>query len=93
MLTSVEKTGRLVVVDGAWKTCSVAAEIAATVADEAFHALKAPIVRVCLPDVPAPCSPTQEAAYYITDEDILQGVQAVLKSSPGERRDALRSAG
>jgi pyruvate dehydrogenase E1 component beta subunit len=93
VLTSVEKTGRLVVVDGAWKTCSVAAEIAATVADEAFHALKAPIGRVCLPDVPAPCSPTQEAAYYITDEDILHGVQAVLKSSPGERRDALRSAG
>jgi pyruvate dehydrogenase E1 component beta subunit len=83
----------LVVVDGAWKTCSVAAEIAATVADEAFFALKAPIVRVCLPDVPAPSSQSQELAYYITDEDILHGVQSVLESLPGERRNVLRPAG
>jgi acetoin:2,6-dichlorophenolindophenol oxidoreductase subunit beta len=86
VIQSVEKTGRLVVVDGAWKTCSVAAEIAATVACEAFYALKAPIARVCLPDVPAPSSKSLEQAYYITEEDILREVRNVVECRPGVRR-------
>jgi pyruvate dehydrogenase E1 component beta subunit len=85
VIQSVAKTGRLVVVDGAWKTCSVSAEIAATVADEAFHSLKAPIARVCLPDVPAPSSKQLEAAYYITDQDILDGVQSIVGGQGAKR--------
>jgi pyruvate dehydrogenase E1 component beta subunit len=64
VLESVRKTTRLVVADGAWKTCGIAAEIAATVAEEAFEHLEAPIARVCLPDVPAPMSATLEKSYY-----------------------------
>lgn len=58
---SVRKTGRLVVADEASRTCSVASEISATVAEEAFDALKAPIARVARPPVPMPYSPSLEA--------------------------------
>lgn len=78
VLTSVSKTGRLVVADAAWMTGGVAAEIAATVAGEGFHALKAPIRRVCLPDVPAPTSRALEKSYYPDADDIVTAVEKVL---------------
>lgn len=62
--TSVRKTGRLIVADGGWTTCGVAAEIVATVTGEVFPYLKAPVVRVTLPDAPAPTSASLERAYY-----------------------------
>ena len=52
ILESVERTGRLVVVDEATPRCSMAADIAALVADKAFGALKAPIRRVTAPHTP-----------------------------------------
>ncbi|MGX7874499.1 alpha-ketoacid dehydrogenase subunit beta [Mesorhizobium sp. ORM6] len=63
ILESVTETGRLVVVDEANPRCSVASEIAAFVADKAFHALKAPIRRVTAPHTPVPFAPVLEAAY------------------------------
>lgn len=59
ILSSVKKTGRLVVVDEAQATCGASAEIAALVAedDEAFGCLKAPIQRVTRKPVPVPFSP------------------------------------
>jgi pyruvate dehydrogenase E1 component beta subunit len=61
---SVRKTGRLVIVDEAPPTCSAAAEIAATVAEDAqtFRALRAPVARVCAAAVPVPYSPALEQA-------------------------------
>jgi pyruvate dehydrogenase E1 component beta subunit len=70
ILRSVAKTGRLVVVDPAHKTCSAASEIAALVAEEAFGDLKAPIVRVTAPDVQVPFSPALESLLYPTKEKI-----------------------
>jgi pyruvate dehydrogenase E1 component beta subunit len=64
VLASVRKTGRLLVADTGWKTAGVSAEIAATAAEAAFDALKAPIARVTLPDVPAPTSWSYERHYY-----------------------------
>jgi acetoin:2,6-dichlorophenolindophenol oxidoreductase subunit beta len=75
---SVRKTGRLVVADSAWKTCGVAAEIAATVAGEVFDHLRAPISRVCLPDVPAPTSAPLEQAYYVGANHIVSAVEESL---------------
>lgn len=46
VLSSVAKTGRLIVVDECNPRCSIASEIAATVAEEGFDLLKAPIARV-----------------------------------------------
>jgi pyruvate dehydrogenase E1 component beta subunit len=74
---SVRKTGRLVVADAAWKTCGMAAEVAATVAEEVFDALKDPVARVCLPDSPAPTSGPLEKAYYIGADDIVRAVEEV----------------
>ncbi len=75
---SVRKTGCLVIADSAWKSCGVAAELAATVAEEIFDALKAPIARVCLPDVPAPTSATLERAYYIGEENVVSAAERML---------------
>ena len=78
ILGSINKTGRLVISDAAWTTCGVAAEIAATMANEGFSFLKAPIVRVCLPDAPAPTSLPLEEAYYPGAETIVSAVEKLL---------------
>lgn len=61
---SVAKTGRLVIADPAHKTNGFAAEIAALVAEDCFDALRAPIRRVCTPDVQIPFSPALEHTLY-----------------------------
>ena len=76
--SSVGKTGRLVIADAAWMSGGIAADIAAAVAGDIFHALKAPIGRVCLPDVPAPTSAALERAYYVGADDIVANVEKVL---------------
>ncbi len=75
---SVWKTGRLVVADGGWRTCGFAAEIAATVAEQAFGALTGPVLRVALPDAPAPMSKTLETVYYPSADDILAAVRRLV---------------
>lgn len=80
VLRSVAKTGRLVVVDAAWKTCGVAADVAAVIADEGFKHLRGPVRRVCLPDVPAPSSVYLEKEYYFTVSDVLEEVTAMMTS-------------
>jgi acetoin:2,6-dichlorophenolindophenol oxidoreductase subunit beta len=78
ILESVAKTGRLVVVDLAPGTCSVASEVAATVAEQAFERLKAPIVRLTAPDVPVPFSPDLERLMYPTAQSIAAAVRKLL---------------
>ncbi len=78
ILASVQKTGRLVVVDGGWRTCGLAAEVSALVSERAFGALKAPVVRITLPDCPAPASAILENAYYRTSTDIIRAVKSIL---------------
>ncbi|MHC1751579.1 alpha-ketoacid dehydrogenase subunit beta [Humidesulfovibrio sp.] len=74
ILQSVARTGRLVVTDTGWKTGGVTAEISAMVAEKGFGSLKAPIVRVCNPDLPTPSGYTLERAYYIGKDDIKAGI-------------------
>lgn len=76
ILQSVAKTGRLVVVDIAHKTCSAASEISAMVSQEGFWDLKAPIMRVATPDVHVPFSPPLEEAMYPTVDKIIVATQA-----------------
>jgi pyruvate dehydrogenase E1 component beta subunit len=63
VLESVEKTGRLVVVDEANPRCSIATDVSAIVAQNAFGALKAPIGMVTAPHTPVPFSPDLEDLY------------------------------
>jgi len=54
IVATVAKTRRALVVDEGWKTCSLAAEIVATIVENAFYELDAPIARVCSAEVPIP---------------------------------------
>jgi len=76
---SVRKTGRLVTADVGWRSFGFAAEIAAFVCEKAFKYLKAPIVRITLPDVPAPASSVLENIYYPNSDDIIKAIEEVIQ--------------
>lgn len=63
IIDSVVKTGRLLVASDDMKTGGVGAEIAATVFEEALEHLRAPVSRVCSPDLPIPFAPPLEKEY------------------------------
>jgi pyruvate dehydrogenase E1 component beta subunit len=78
ILASAKKTGRVVVVHEANRMCGVGAEIAAIVAEKAFDALKAPVLRITSPDVPAPSSYPLELAFTPQADAITQAVESLL---------------
>jgi pyruvate dehydrogenase E1 component beta subunit len=78
ILDSVEKTGRLVVVDESNPYCSMASEIASLVVCEAFDFLKAPVVKVTAPHTPVPATPSLEQAYIPSAAKIETAVRTVL---------------
>ena len=78
ILTSVEKTGRLIVADEGWLTCGFASEVSAIVAEQGITFLDAPIVRVGAPDVPCPFSPPLEDAYIPGENDLREAIRKVL---------------
>jgi pyruvate dehydrogenase E1 component beta subunit len=75
ILRSVEKTGRLVVVDQATRHASAAAIIAAEVASEGFSSLKAPIELVTSLDATIPYSEPMEAYLMPDEEKIVEAAQ------------------
>jgi pyruvate dehydrogenase E1 component beta subunit len=80
ILRSVKKTRRLVIVDGGWKTCGIGAEISARIAEsELFKELKAPIMRISLPDVPAPASSALEKVFYPRKERIVSAIRSLVE--------------
>jgi pyruvate dehydrogenase E1 component beta subunit len=78
ILRSVEKTGRVVLVDQAPRHASVAALIAAEIAEAGFHALKAPPRLVTALDYPVPYSKPLEEYVLPSVEKIVQAVRGVL---------------
>jgi pyruvate/2-oxoglutarate/acetoin dehydrogenase E1 component len=82
---SVENTGRLICVDEANPRCSIAADVSAMVAQEAFDALKAPIRMVTAPHTPVPFSPALEDLYVPSADSIAAAVRKIMG---GERRAA-----
>lgn len=78
ILKSVKKTGRLAIADGGWRSFGIAAEIAAVVFEEGFEFIQAPVVRITLPDAPAPASRSLEKAYYPTSADIVNAIRKVV---------------
>lgn len=75
---SVEKTGRLLIVDEAFALYGVGAEIAAQISDVAFDALDAPIRRVNGVATPTPYSPPLESAVVPNVETIVQAIRELL---------------
>ncbi len=78
VLESVAKTGRFVAVDESFPACSAASEWAATVAEEAFYHLKAPVQRVSNADVPMPFSPVLEKAVIPSAADVVAAARKTL---------------
>ncbi|MEZ5621918.1 MAG: alpha-ketoacid dehydrogenase subunit beta [Burkholderiaceae bacterium] len=78
VIESVEKTGRLVCVDEANPRCSIAADVAAQVAQSAFGALKGPIQMVTAPHTPVPFSPTLEDLYIPGAAQIVEAVRRTM---------------
>jgi acetoin:2,6-dichlorophenolindophenol oxidoreductase subunit beta len=80
IISSVSKTGRLVVVDEACQTCGAAAEIVSTVVENktAYGHLKAPPKRVCGLDIPIPFSPPMEQYVIPNKEKIVAAVRELI---------------
>jgi acetoin:2,6-dichlorophenolindophenol oxidoreductase subunit beta len=77
ILESVENTGRLVVVDEATPRCNLATDISATVAQDAFGSLQAPIQMVTAPHTPVPFSDALEDAYMPDAQKVVNAAKAV----------------
>lgn len=78
ILTSIAKTGFVIVADTGWKTGGVSAEISALIAEKGFASLKAPILRVASPDVPTPAGYTLEEAFYPGSKEIIAAAHEIL---------------
>lgn len=79
ILTSLEKTGRLVVVEEGHKTGGVGAEIAGIVAEEGIYDLLGPIKRVAALDVPIPYHPAMESFVLPNEAKIIEGIREVMR--------------
>ena len=78
ILASVEKTGRLVVVDEDYIRCGVGAEIAFQVQEKLFKSLKAPVERVGNLNIPIPVASNLMRAVMPTKEKIIAAVKKTL---------------
>ncbi|HEV2078962.1 MAG TPA: pyruvate dehydrogenase complex E1 component subunit beta [Allosphingosinicella sp.] len=77
VLTSLGKTNRLVCVEEGWPVCSVSSEIMATVMEQGFDDLDAPVLRVTNVDVPLPYAANLEKLALIKVEDVVEAAKKV----------------
>jgi pyruvate dehydrogenase E1 component beta subunit len=77
ILSSVKKTHGLVVVDEDNPRCSLATDVIALVADQAFDYLDAPCKMITAPHTPVPFSPTLEDVYIPSVDTIVSTVQSL----------------
>ena len=75
ILDSVKKTSKVMVLHEASRTGGIGGEIAATIAEEAFEWLDAPVVRVASIDTPVPYSPPLEEYYMPQTRDVLEAAR------------------
>ena len=75
VLESVRKTSKVLVLHEDTRTGGFGAEIAATIAEEAFEELDAPVKRIAAPDTPVPFSPQLEKAFIPQVEDVVAGLR------------------
>jgi pyruvate dehydrogenase E1 component beta subunit len=78
ILASAQKTGRVVVVHEASRTCGVGAEIAATIGEQAYGSLKGPVLRVTGPDAPPPSSYALEQAFMPQPDRIVAAAKQLV---------------
>ncbi|MBI4814999.1 MAG: alpha-ketoacid dehydrogenase subunit beta [Deltaproteobacteria bacterium] len=78
VLTSVEKTGRLLLASEATRTSGFVSEVAATVADLGFESLDAPILRVTALDSPTPAEKGMEDYFRPNADKVERALRALL---------------
>ncbi len=74
ILSTLEKTGRLVVIDESTPRCGIAADVAALCVDKGFDSLNAPVKRVTAPHTPVPFSAVLEDAFMPSAQRVLDAV-------------------
>jgi pyruvate dehydrogenase E1 component beta subunit len=77
IIESVKKTGRIVTVEEGWRQSGVGAEIAASVTEQAFDWLDAPITRVTGKDVPMPYAANLEKLALPSVAEVVEAAKAV----------------
>ncbi len=75
VLATAAKTSKVLVLHEDTRTGGFGAEIAATIAEEAFEDLDAPVKRIAAPDTPVPFSPPLEKAFIPQVEDVVAGLR------------------
>ena len=80
VLASVAKTSRAIVLHEAPRTGGIGGEIAATIAEEAFEYLDAPVTRVASLDTSVPYSPPLEAAFMPNAAKLLDAAKRLVRS-------------
>jgi 2-oxoisovalerate dehydrogenase E1 component beta subunit len=75
VLESARKTSKVLVLHEDTRTGGFGGEIAATIAEEAFEDLDAPVRRITAPDTPVPFSPPLEKAFIPQVDDVVAGLR------------------
>jgi len=78
VLESVRKTSKVLVLHEDTRSGGFGGEIAATIAEEAFEDLDAPVRRITAPDTPVPFSPVLEKAFIPQVEDVARGLRELV---------------
>lgn len=77
VLRSVERTGRVVIVDEGFPRCGLAADVAALIAERAFDHLDAPVRMVTAPHAPVPFSRPLELAFLPSAERVVKAARSL----------------
>jgi 2-oxoisovalerate dehydrogenase E1 component beta subunit len=78
-LSSVKKTSKAIVLHEASRTGGIGGEIAATISEEAFEWLDAPVLRVASIDTPVPYSPPLEDYYLPQVKDVVDAARKLAR--------------
>jgi pyruvate/2-oxoglutarate/acetoin dehydrogenase E1 component len=78
VLDSVRKTSKVLVLHEDTRSGGFGGEIAATIAEEAFEDLDAPVRRIAAPDTPVPFSPVLEKAFIPQVDDVARGLKELV---------------
>ncbi|MBO0791092.1 MAG: alpha-ketoacid dehydrogenase subunit beta, partial [Ktedonobacteraceae bacterium] len=83
IVQSVKKTNRAIVFEEDWHSYGIGAEIAATLQEEAFDDLDAPVKRVASVEVPLPYSKPLETAALTGPKQLMEAIKEL---APRRRR-------
>ena len=97
IISSVKKTGKLLIVDNAWLNCGMSAEIATQVIEHMQGKMAVEIHRMGFAPVTCPPAPTLEDAFYPNARTIASRIFSILNNGQDQwmpdEREALKTTG